>query len=76
MTTTVLDTRGLACPIPVIKAKKALASIKVGDLLEVHSTDPGSVGDFKAFAHATGALLVEQTTMPDGVHRHLLKKTR
>lgn len=76
MTTTLLDTKGLMCPLPVIKARKALAGIKVGDLLEVHSTDPVSVEDFKAFAHATGAVLVEQTTLPDGVHRHLLKKTR
>ena len=57
-----LDTRGLNCPLPILKAKKALADLASGDLLRVVSTDPGSVRDFQAFARQTGNELVEQET--------------
>jgi TusA-related sulfurtransferase len=57
-----LDTRGLNCPLPILKAKKALAEMASGGLLRVVSTDPGSVRDFQAFARQTGNELVEQTT--------------
>lgn len=57
-----LDTRGLNCPLPILKAKKALADMGSGQLLRVVSTDPGSVRDFQAFARQTGNELVEQTT--------------
>lgn len=56
-----LDTRGLNCPLPILKAKKALADMHSGDLLKVLSTDPGSVRDFKAFSRQTGNELVAQT---------------
>ncbi len=56
-----LDTRGLNCPLPILKAKKALADMKSGDLLRVVSTDPGSTRDFQAFARQTGNELVEQS---------------
>jgi TusA-related sulfurtransferase len=56
-----LDTRGLNCPLPILKAKKALAEMASGELLRVVSTDPGSVRDFQAFARQTGNELVEQT---------------
>jgi TusA-related sulfurtransferase len=56
-----LDTRGLNCPLPILKAKKALADMASGDLLRVVSTDPGSTRDFQAFARQTGNELVEQT---------------
>ncbi len=56
-----LDTRGLNCPLPILKAKKALAEMQTGELLEVVSTDPGSMRDFQAFARQTGNELVEQT---------------
>ncbi|MEP7281430.1 MAG: sulfurtransferase TusA family protein [Rubrivivax sp.] len=55
-----LDTRGLNCPLPILKAKKALADMASGELLKVVSTDPGSVRDFKAFARQTGNELVDQ----------------
>ena len=55
-----LDTRGLNCPLPILKAKKALTDMSSGDLLRVASTDPGWVGDFQAFARQTGNELVEQ----------------
>ena len=68
-TTRDLDTRGLNCPLPILKAKKALAEMVSGELLSVVSTDPGSVRDFQAFARQTGNELVEQTTAgADFVH--------
>ncbi len=57
-----LDTRGLNCPLPILKAKKALADMASGDTLRVFSTDPGSMRDFQAFARQTGNELVEQST--------------
>ena len=57
-----LDTRGLNCPLPILKAKKALAALDSGDLLRVISTDPGSMRDFQAFARQTGNELVEQSS--------------
>jgi TusA-related sulfurtransferase len=57
-----IDTRGLNCPLPILKAKKALAEMNSGDLLRVVATDPGSMRDFQAFARQTGNELVEQQT--------------
>ena len=57
-----LDTRGLNCPLPILKAKKALAEMSSGQLLRVVSTDTGSTRDFQAFARQTGNELVEQQT--------------
>ncbi len=58
-----LDTRGLNCPLPILKAKKALAELQSGQVLRVVSTDAGSVRDFQAFAKQTGNELLEQQTM-------------
>ena len=55
-----LDTRGLNCPLPILKAKKALAEMLSGQLLRVVSTDAGSTRDFQAFARQTGNDLVDQ----------------
>ena len=55
-----LDTRGLTCPLPILKAKKALADMQSGDVLKVVAPDPGSVRDFQAFARQTGNELVDQ----------------
>jgi tRNA 2-thiouridine synthesizing protein A len=60
-----LDTRGLNCPLPILKAKKALADMTSGDILKIVATDPGSVRDFQAFARQTGNELVEQTSSAD-----------
>ena len=57
-----IDTRGLNCPLPILKAKKALAGMTSGQVLKVVSTDTGSVRDFAAFAKQTGNELVSQTT--------------
>jgi len=60
-----LDTRGLNCPLPILKAKKALAEMESGQLLKVVATDPGSNRDFQAFARQTGNELVEQSSVGD-----------
>ena len=57
-----IDTRGLNCPLPILKAKKALADMSSGELLKVLATDAGSVRDFQAFARQTGNTLVQQDT--------------
>ena len=58
-----LDTRGLNCTLPILKAKKALAEMASGEVLKVMATDPGSVRDFQAFARQTGNDLVQQDTV-------------
>ncbi len=64
-----IDTRGLNCPLPILKAKKALAELSSGQLLKVVSTDTGSLRDFQAFAKQTGNELVEQQTLgSDFIH--------
>ena len=68
-----LDTRGLNCPLPILKAKKALSDMNPGQLLKVTSTDPGSMRDFQAFARQTGNELVEQGS-DNGEFVHLLRR--
>ncbi len=53
-----LDARGLNCPLPILKAKKALAEMQSGEVLRILATDPGSVRDFQAFAKQTGNALL------------------
>ena len=60
-----IDTRGLNCPLPILKAKKALADMASGQVLKVVATDPGSVRDFQSFAKQTGHELVEQSNSGD-----------
>jgi tRNA 2-thiouridine synthesizing protein A len=69
----VLDAKGLNCPLPILKAKKALKSLADGNTLEVISTDPGSVADFAAFCRTTGNELVEQNEA-DGIYTYLIRK--
>ncbi|WP_404385624.1 sulfurtransferase TusA family protein [Caenispirillum salinarum] len=57
---TLLDVRGLQCPLPVLRAKKALNALASGQLLEVHATDPGAVPDFKSLCAQTGHVLERQ----------------
>jgi len=59
---TEVDARGLNCPLPILRAKKALARMVSGQLLRVVATDTGSLRDFQAFARQTGNELVEQRT--------------
>ncbi len=57
--TTHLDTKGLKCPLPVLRARKAMKKVAPGALLEVHATDPSAVQDFRNFCETTGDELVE-----------------
>ena len=64
-----IDTRGLHCPLPILKAKKALSELSSGQTVKVVSTDPGSLRDFQAFAKQTGNELLEQQTVgTDFIH--------
>jgi len=74
MATETLDTKGLNCPLPILKAKKATTRLAAGDTLEVLATDPGAVQDFEAFSRATGHELVEWSE-ESGVFCFLLKKS-
>ncbi len=69
-----IDTRGLNCPLPILKAKKALAGLQSGDTLKVVSTDPGSVRDFQAFARQTGNELLEQSNSGDEFVHYLRRR--
>lgn len=69
----VLDAKGLNCPLPILRAKKALKTMESGKTLEVHSTDPGSVADFAAFCRTTGNELLEQNET-GGVWTYLIRK--
>lgn len=68
-----VDARGLNCPLPILKAKKALAEMASGEVLRVLATDPGSVRDFQAFARQTGNELIEQATAGSD-YLHLLRR--
>lgn len=73
MATSLLDVKGLNCPSPIIQAKKAMNSLESGDILEILSTDSGSVKDFNTFCRATGSELLESSE-DDGVYRFLIQK--
>ena len=59
VTNQILDVKGLNCPLPILRARKALKDLAVGATLEVLATDPGAVKDFEAFCRTTGNELVE-----------------
>lgn len=69
-----LDVKGLMCPLPVLKAKKALRDVPPGGTLEILATDPGSVADFEAFCSTTGTALLAHSE-DDGVYRFLLRRS-
>jgi len=56
-----LDARGLNCPLPILRTKKALTDMKSGEVLKILATDPGAVKDFQAFSRQTGHELVSHT---------------
>ena len=68
-----LDTKGLNCPLPILRAKKVLAEIASGQVLKIVCTDPGSIRDFKAFAKQTGNELLAQETSGE-LFIHFLKR--
>jgi tRNA 2-thiouridine synthesizing protein A len=75
MPDTMLDTRGLRCPLPVLRARKAMQSVAPGAVLLVLATDPGTVRDFEAFCAATGHALVAHAEQ-DGEHTFRIRKKR
>ncbi|MDO6461078.1 sulfurtransferase TusA family protein [Granulosicoccaceae sp. 1_MG-2023] len=68
-----VDATGLNCPMPILRAKKALNGLHTGQRLQVIATDPGSVRDFEAFARQTGHAL-EQSAEDNGTFRFLIRK--
>lgn len=68
-----LDLKGLNCPLPILRTKKALSEMQSGQLLRVLATDPGSVKDFQAFARQTGNELVSSGAA-DNVFEFVLKR--
>ncbi len=73
MATTQLDTKGLHCPIPVLKARRAMKALAAGDILEVEATDPGSVIDFRHFCNTAGHELLAADEA-DGVFSYRIRK--
>lgn len=62
-----LDCKGLKCPLPVLKARKAMKQLAAGDVLRVLATDPGAIGDFRHFCEVTGNRLLAHRAEADGV---------
>lgn len=69
-----VDARGLNCPLPILRAKKALADMKPAQVLRVLATDTGSVKDFQAFAKQTGNELLQQGEVGDKVFEFFLQR--
>ncbi len=74
MTDQVLDVKGLNCPLPILRAKKALKDVPTGGTLQVLATDPGAVKDFEAFCRTTGNELLESKA-EGNVFSFLIKRT-
>ncbi|WP_109483185.1 sulfurtransferase TusA family protein [Paraburkholderia sp. C35] len=69
-----VDARGLNCPLPILRAKKALADMESGQILKVLATDPGSQRDFAAFSKQTGNEIVDVSTTVDKVFVFLMRR--
>lgn len=69
-----VDASGLKCPLPILRAKKALAQLQSGQVLQVITTDPHAVRDFQAFAKQTGNALEAQQEQGDTVHHFLRRR--
>ncbi|MEM0952957.1 MAG: sulfurtransferase TusA family protein [Pseudomonadota bacterium] len=73
-TLTELDARGLECPMPLLKAKRALNAMQAGERLRVLATDKGSVRDFEVFSRQSGFPLLSSEEV-DGMYVHVIEKT-
>jgi len=73
MASQVLDVKGLNCPLPILRAKKALKDMPAGATLQVVATDPGAVKDFEAFCRTTGNVLLE-STVEGKVYRFVIQR--
>ena len=63
----VLDLKGLPCPMPVVRMSQEINSVQVGEIIEVHTTDPGSLSDFPAWADTTGNEVLETKQQPGSI---------
>ena len=70
----VLDARGLTCPLPILRTKKALSTLTSGQVIRVLADDPGSVKDFEAFARQTGNTLLSSLSPAEGQFEFLLQR--
>ena len=75
MSTTTLDTKGLNCPLPVLRAKKAIKDVPPDGILQVLATDPGAPKDFEAFCRATGNQLLDSKE-ENGVYVLTIQKAK
>ncbi len=73
MVTQSIDARGLNCPMPMMKTKKGLQSLDSGEVLEVFTSDPGSMRDMDALCRTTGNKLVSSEDQDDGSYRFLIE---
>lgn len=73
--TTVLDARGLSCPLPVLRAKKAMRTLALGEVLEVHASDPAALTDMPSFCRQTGNTLLESRE-GEGEYVFLIRRDR
>ena len=71
-----VDATGLSCPLPILRAKKALATLSAGDVLRVITTDRGAVRDFQAFCKQTGNTLLAQIDETDRVTHYLERRVK
>jgi tRNA 2-thiouridine synthesizing protein A len=71
----VLDYKGLRCPMPVVKISQEIPKVAIGDVVEVHTTDPGSIADFPAWAKTTGHSVLEMKQEP-GLIRIFVKRQK
>ncbi|HTY24320.1 MAG TPA: sulfurtransferase TusA family protein [Desulfomonilaceae bacterium] len=71
----ILDLKGLSCPMPIVRMSREIGSVKVGEVIEVHTTDPGSLSDFPAWAKTTGNEVLE-TKQGDGVIQIFVKRLK
>ena len=69
-----LDARGLNCPLPILRTKKALTDMVSGQVLKIMATDPGAVKDFQAFSRQTGNALISSDTIDDAFVFFMKKK--
>jgi tRNA 2-thiouridine synthesizing protein A len=71
----IVDAKGTNCPVPILKAKKAIGEVAVGGTMQILATDPGAVADFEAYCRSTGHQLVEHSESA-GVYTFLIKRTK
>ncbi|WP_226671410.1 sulfurtransferase TusA family protein [Metabacillus litoralis] len=70
----VLDAKGLACPMPIVKTKKAITELETGDILEIHATDKGAKSDLTAWAKSGGHELIKHEVEDNNVFKFWIKK--